>query len=108
MWNTTEFKLGDVPEHSTHAVVFRYLGNKKVARTPEERYNVSSSCGCADPVWDPDKKEIRVRYTSGIIPVHLAAGGATRVQIRKSVSVTFEDMTTEKLLITGNIVKTKK
>jgi hypothetical protein len=106
MWQETSKNIGKVKQNSKADILFKYLGEKRVARDPVHRgWRITTSCGCSSAKWDPQKGELTVSYGSGEIPKHLTMKGQTSYTTIKYITVNWEDGTSDKLSFTVEVTK---
>ena len=66
-WDKTTIEL-NVSENSRTRVEFKYLGDDTIAE-------VTSSCGCTAPSYNPESKTLVTFYKAGSVPHHLKSRG---------------------------------
>jgi hypothetical protein len=95
-WEKTLINLGTIKQGTTVPLVFKAL--KKLSIT-----QLKPGCGSCTFVkaFNPDTLELGVTFKVGSIPIHLRKQGYYNT--RKSITVTYEDGTSEILSFTARI-----
>lgn len=108
MWKETELSLGELKVGEVVKVKFKYEGEITVLKNRYGRDDITVSCGCTIPVFDPISKTLTVTYTApSVFPVHLK--NEPSVPIKKMITIKYEDSekntNTKILYIKGTLKK---
>ena len=97
-WIEKNINLGSIKEKSTVEMRFEYIGSEPIKE-------VKPSCpGCTTAHYNPDMKELIVEYRPGKLPKHLN-GTFYHVTVQKTITIIYEDDSTEVLSFSGKIIK---
>lgn len=95
-WQSNLIYFGKFKEGNTVRMVFR--ANSDIPAVKQ----FQGSCGCTDFSYDPGKFELRVKLSLNKIPPQVAGN---IMDIHKTITVFYEDGTSEVLHIKGIITK---
>lgn len=94
-WIEPEKFLGTFKQNSTFTLTFQATDD-----IPEIK-DFKAQCGCTELKYNPKRKTLTVKYSSGILPKHLPM----IQRVVKLITVFYEDGTTDILKITGTKTK---
>jgi hypothetical protein len=88
-WKTSEINLGVIKEGTPKKVIFEALENiPKISK-------IYAYCGCTDPKYDEEKKELSVIYNNKKMSFQVKGSQS----ITKRIDITYETGETEVLVI---------
>lgn len=97
-WTQTKIDLGTLRVNQVTEVIFNYIGTKEITQ-------VQATCGCSKPIYNPEVKQLVVKYTPNPIPPHILFQNKHSYHSDKYILVTYQDGTIEKLTFTATIIK---
>lgn len=92
-----EFNLGDIKENTYKSTSISYTGNKTIS-------SIEPSCYCMTVRYDKVAKKIFLKFKAGILD-HNTIVKQGYQNINKYLLVKYKDGDTEKINVTGKIVK---
>lgn len=92
-----EFNLGDVKENTYKITSLVYSGKKVIK-------SVEPSCYCMTVRYDKVPSKIFLKFKAGILDNQTLVSQGYQY-INKYITVTYKDGTTEKIKVTGKIIK---
>lgn len=97
-WKNNNLDIGKVQENRKKVFKFEAKEELKIKE-------IKPGCGSCTTIKGVTPTELTVEYRAGSIPVHLVKSGTKELFITKSILVSYEDGSLEKLYFKGWLVK---
>jgi len=97
-WEKNHIDLGTIKERTSVTINYIYKGDKKITEV------IPSCPGCTTANYKVATNKVEVIYNPGKLPKHLA-GTFYHVTIKKTITIKYEDDTSDTLSFSGKIIK---
>lgn len=101
-WDKTSVDLGTLRVNEVTTIVYKYIGEHSELIN-QSRIRVT--CGCTEPKWNPETKELTAIYTPNPVPSHFISMGKKSYQADKFILINYNNGTEEKLTFTATVIK---